>query len=86
MSCCGNKRSAWHRTEAAHSYKTEIPNADRKLREDVHFEYTGETALSVTGPVSGKKYRFLFPGDRQSADYRDAPGMMGVPVLKRVKG
>lgn len=56
----------------------------QKVREHVHFEYIGQTALSVTGSVSGRKYRFLFQGDRQLIDYRDAPGMMAVPVLKRI--
>lgn len=85
MSCCGNKRNAWHRIEAVHSYKTSLPNSSQKDREEAYFEYTGESALSITGPVSGKKYRFLFKGDRQLADYRDASGMMAVPVLKRVR-
>lgn len=85
MSCCGNKRNAWQRIEALHSHKVETPHGNIKMWEDVYFEYTGATALTVTGNVSGKKYRFLFTGDRQMIDYRDASGMIAVPVLKRVK-
>jgi hypothetical protein len=85
MSCCGNKRNAWQRTESQHSHKIETPAEVKRMLEDIYFEYTGATALTVTGSVSGKKYRFLFTGDRQMIDYRDASGMIGVPVLRRVK-
>ena len=85
MSCCGNKRNAWHRNDAVHSHRSETPREYEKMREDVSFEYTGATALTVTGSVSGKKYRFLFTGDQQLVEYRDAPGMMAVPVLRKVK-
>ncbi len=48
------------------------------------FQYTGKTALTVTGSVTGKLYRFHQTGNIQSVDYRDAPGMRTVPVLKKV--
>lgn len=51
---------------------------------EAFFEYTGKTAITVTGNISGKQYRFNSPGDKQLIDYRDAAGMTKVPVLKRV--
>lgn len=51
---------------------------------DAEFEYTGLTALTVTGSVTGKRYRFFHPHNVQKVDYRDAAGMMAVPVLKKV--
>jgi hypothetical protein len=85
MSCCGNKRNTLKHAEALYSQKSESVPENKKLWEDFYFEYTGATALSVTGNISGKKYRFLFAGDRQLIDYRDASAMMAVPVLKRVR-
>lgn len=48
-----------------------------------NFEYTGKTALTVIGNVSGRKYRFNYSGDIQPVDKRDEAGMMGIPVLRR---
>jgi hypothetical protein len=49
------------------------------------FEYTGKTSLTIRGIVTGTQYRFNFPGNRQNIDYRDIPGIAGIPVLKKVK-
>jgi hypothetical protein len=57
----------------------------KRMWPDVKFEYTGLTALTIIGSVTGKRYRFHHPNDIQVIDYRDASGMMGVPVLKKVK-
>lgn len=48
------------------------------------FEYTGKTAVTVRGNVTGTNYRFNFTGNRQNIDSRDAAGIMSVPVLKKV--
>jgi hypothetical protein len=79
MSCCGNKREALVQQQAAS--KTIII----KIREDVLFEYTGETALTVKGSVSRTLYRFAQKGDTQLVDYRDVSGMMAVPALKQYR-
>lgn len=52
---------------------------------DTYFQYTGKSALTVTGKITGKNYRFTKPGEMQVIDYRDASGMMAVPVLKKVR-
>ena len=56
-----------------------------KAREDNHFEYIGKTGLTVTGLVTGRKYRFNFSGDVQPVDYEDSQSMMAVPVLKKLR-
>jgi hypothetical protein len=85
MCNCGNKRKA----HAQQSYKLSGGAADeqppKKMWADVHFEYTGHSALTVTGGVTAKRYRFNHSGDTKLIDYRDAGGMMAVPVLKKVK-
>jgi hypothetical protein len=50
----------------------------------VLFRYTGNTALTVTGNVTRKNYRFNFPGDVQHVALGDAPAMSIINVLKRV--
>jgi hypothetical protein len=56
-----------------------------KIHEDIFFEYTGDTALTVTGTVTRKQYRFTGNGDIQLIDYRDTGGMMAIPVLRKLK-
>lgn len=58
-------------------------NPPAKMWEDVWFEYTGQTSLTVKGSVSRNVYRFNAHGDKQLIDYRDASAMMAVPVLKK---
>lgn len=81
MSCCGNKRE-----ELMLQLSSITPTtAPTKMWNDVLFEYTGETALTVKGNISRTVYRFNSKGDQQLIDYRDASGLMAVPVLKKVK-
>ena len=76
MSCCGKFRSEASATQAAPartpSYGT------------VAFEYTGQTALTVVGPVSGTKYHFTFPGARAFVDGRDSIPLAAFRNLRRV--
>jgi hypothetical protein len=83
MSCCGSKREKY--AQAVSNSLAQQPDetiTPATMWTDVYFEYTGETALTVTGNVSGKRYRFNHPGEILLIDYRDASGMRGVPVLK----
>lgn len=84
MCNCGNKR-----TEVAGTPSSKLSNQNfepqkRSMWPEAYFEYTGKTAMTVSGNISGKQYRFNNPGDKHMVDYRDASGMMKVPVLKRV--
>lgn len=86
MCNCGNKRSEYAQ-QATQGQDT--PRQGLKIPVQTYnyagFEYTGKTALTVTGNVTGKQYRFSTPGARQEIDYRDIPGMVNIPVLRRIK-
>ena len=86
MSCCGKKRNeyagSFSRSSATY---THTPVA--QLWNDVIFEYTGESGLTVKGAITRRTYRFNAPGDQQQVDYRDAGSMMAIPLLiKKSKG
>jgi len=85
MCNCGSKRNSFAApTPAAAANRQPMPSLTQKMWPDIHFMYTGQSALTATGNITGKQYRFSGPGDKQPVDYRDAPSMMKVPVLKRV--
>lgn len=43
----------------------------RATHDRVTFKYVGHTALTVTGPVTGRRYRFERPGALLAVDRRD---------------
>ncbi len=51
----------------------------------VRFQYVGQTGLTVTGPITGRRYRFNGPGAAAEVDARDAPGLVAVPNLRRAR-
>ena len=86
MCNCGNKRDALSSQRSLQlSNKENIARQESKMWPDVNFEYTGKTALSVRGNVSGKSYRFSKPGEVQLIDYRDAASLTAINVLKRLR-
>ena len=54
------------------------------VRPPVAFEYTGQTSLAVTGPITRATYRFPVPGARVTVDERDAAAVGAVPNVRRV--
>jgi hypothetical protein len=50
----------------------------------IYFEYTGNAALTVFGPISGRRYRFAGHGARLAIDPRDRPSLAAVPRLRQV--
>ncbi|MBI1782070.1 MAG: hypothetical protein HYR66_11985 [Sphingobacteriales bacterium] len=85
MCNCGNKRSQYSNQTMTLSKSVVSDEITKQMWPDVKFEYTGLTTLTIIGSVTRKKYRFHHPNDVQVIDYRDASGMMGVGVLKKVK-
>jgi hypothetical protein len=59
-----------------------MPGAGRPA--GLTFEYTGKTALTVTGPATGRQYRFDRPGSRQEVDPRDSASVAAIPALRRI--
>ena len=84
MCNCGNKRASFSAQTTGAAKKEPTLKPAEKMWPDINFVYTGQSALSATGSITGKRYRFSGPGDKQLIDYRDAPSMMKVPVLKRI--
>lgn len=82
MCNCGNKRNELASASPGHQQPVTIPG--NKTGPGIGFIYTGKSALTVTGNVTGKQYRFRAPGDTQMIDYKDASYMIMVPVLKRI--
>ncbi len=82
MCNCGNKRSS-HQQEAKILSGAVSSERNNLHPNNIKFEYTGETGLSVTGSITGKRYRFNFTGDTQLIDYRDVNSMAGIRVLKK---
>ena len=81
MPCCGKSRTQLFGTGARPAHGPASPGA---LRYRVLFEYVGKTALTVIGPVSGKRYRFAHPGAVIVVDPRDRPRLAAVPGLRAV--
>ena len=84
MCNCGNKRNDYASAGSFVQANKKIEPQKATTGQDAYFEYTGKTALTVTGNISGKRYRFSEPGDKQLIYFRDAAGMMRVPVLRLV--
>ena len=72
MSCCGNQRAQLAGSSGSYAHGRHF------------FRYIGKAALTVTGPVTGKYYRFSATGATVEADARDAPSLEQVPQLRRV--
>ena len=89
MSCCGKKRRRFHKRvpnrQALEATENTFPRPRPAAQTGVYFEYVGKTALTVLGPISRKRYRFGRPGARLEVDGRDAPALIAVPKLRRVK-
>lgn len=84
MCNCGSKRDAFSAQQpVSFSNPHAIGLQKQNMWPDVTFKYTGKTALTVKGRITGKNYRFNKPGEIQKIDYRDASAMMMVPVLQK---
>jgi len=88
MGCCNEKRTAWAVSSAGASAPLSPRPAPPMAHEipmtkTVGFEYVGDTAMSVLGPITRTHYRFRGPGARLEVDHRDAPYFGGVPNLRR---
>ena len=88
--CCGNRRAALTRTptppaaRAMHATPA-IPTSPARITTIV-FEYTGTAnSATVTGPASGRVYRFRERGDKLAVDARDRLALMAMAGLRWVR-
>ena len=78
--CCGQGRS-----RVAPSGRMAAPmRKPAPANSGALYEYTGKTGMTVTGSISGARYRFDRPGARVQIDGRDVPSMRTLPNLRRV--
>ncbi len=88
--CCGKNRTAISpsRTSslAARGGQAAPPPAPRQRSSVAYFQYSGKTAMTVVGPVSGMRYRFPSSGSRLPVDIRDRTALAAVPGLVQVPG
>jgi len=84
MSCCGRKPAAPMPLPAPPSSSPRVGEPVR--RASAFFRYIGRTALTVTGPATGRTYRFDRTGAVVGVDVRDAAPIAGIPTLQRVRG
>lgn len=83
MCNCGNKSAAFTAAQKAGHFNHTANLQASKLPAEVRLEYTGKTALTTTGMITGRTYRFNKPGTILYVDYRDSLTMTNIPVLKR---
>jgi len=85
MCNCGKKRSGYSQNQASKINTVGKAAVGEEAAGYISFEYTGKSALTVIGNVTGTKYRFTSPGNTQNVNHLDAAGMMAVPVLKKIR-
>jgi len=88
MSCCGQKRNQTvSRAMPVHQRISPVGssafNRSSTSQQVASFEYIGKTALTAIGPVSGRHYRFSYPGAVVEVDAGDAPSLATVPTLRK---
>jgi hypothetical protein len=82
MACCGQRRAM----VGTGGLTAESPRHKRLGSNFALYEYVGSTAMTVTGSISGLKYRFGQPGAKVQVDRRDILSIVGLPNLRRVAG
>jgi len=81
MSCCGGSRR---------QLRTTVPlERDRRGpvqgRATAFIRYRGSAAVSVTGPVTHRLYRFAHAGAVVAVDRRDAPHLARLPQFQELR-
>lgn len=88
--CCGANRTAFPQARTNTRTLSEVrpaPTSAGVQRNNVaFFEYTGRTAMTAVGPVTGLRYRFAGPGSRLAVDLRDRRRLAEIPHLTQVRG
>lgn len=84
MGCCGQQRQQVHR-QAPIDRVVGAPSKSAAITiPDAYFQYLGDRGLTVIGPISGKQYRFGYPGAVMAVDPRDRRSLLAIDHLKQV--
>ena len=81
MACCGQRRAV----AAGSGQAVEAGRPRRQISRAALYEYTGATGMTVSGAVSGMRYRFAAPGSKVQIDSRDVSSLAGLPNLRRLQ-
>jgi hypothetical protein len=76
MSCCGKQRQ---------SQITPVPMPNIHRASTVYFRYLGEQGITVTSPISGRRYEFPASNATLAVDPRDAHSLAAVPHMIQVR-
>jgi hypothetical protein len=82
--CCGRERMK-SMAEAQSRQNANLPPVPAPPGGKVRFEYAGSTGLTVTGPVSGSRYRFEHPGAIVEVDARDRILLASLRQLRQIR-
>jgi hypothetical protein len=87
MGCCGRGRAkiAAQSTPRTRPSSSGVSPPSPAHRFTIRFEYTGSTAMTVHGPVSGRRYRFPARGAAVTVDPRDRSSLARVPNLRECR-
>ena len=84
MGCCGSQRQKQYVKQRVAQTRP-VPDPPHGGYKEVFFEYVGKTGMTVIGPISGLKYRFVGHGAILPVDPRDRASLLNVPNLRQVK-
>jgi hypothetical protein len=83
MACCG--KTIRDRPQSGVEIVTgSVAEHEARSGASVFFKYLGRTAISVVGPVTGRRYQLAGHAATAAVDPRDAPSVAAVPHLVRV--
>lgn len=88
MSCCGRgfgQQGHIARAAPRQAYAHRAVPLPARRNVPITFEYVGLGAIAVTGPLTGRTYRFVGKGARVTVHGADAPSMVSVPGLRPVR-
>jgi hypothetical protein len=89
MACCGQQRQQM-RTQAV-PVRQASPAAEPAAaaqfpvqEQGIVFQYIGKTAMTAVSPLSGRQYRFGYPGAIVRVDARDSASLAAIPNLRQI--
>ncbi len=89
MACCGQRRQQM-RSPAIPVRQTNNPAKPAGfVRSSVQkqgstFQYVGKKAITAVSPMSGRQYRFGYPGAIVQVDPRDRASLAAIPNLRQI--
>jgi len=85
MGCCGQGRTERPATRWTARQDSALPRGREALRGLVLVEHTGQRAIRVTGPATGRRYTFAQRGAQAWVDERDASGVLAVARMRSAR-